>query len=104
MTIQVANVTSAGNTVYTSTGNTAITWLSLCNHNAANTVYANVCVVPNGGTPSVNNIVLVALELTGSETYQIYNAGEKLLLSNGDSIHIVANANTVTSVTSYTTI
>ena len=103
MTIQVANATTAGNTVYTSTGNTAITFLSLCNFSNT-TCTANVYVVPSGGTAGNTNIVLATMELTGLETYQLYQAGEKLLLGNGDFVNVIANANTVTTVTSYTTI
>jgi hypothetical protein len=63
MTIQVANVTTAGNTVYTSSGNTAITFLSLCNYANA-TCTANVYVVPSGGTAGNTNIVLGELLLS----------------------------------------
>ena len=103
MTIQVANVTSAGNVVYASSGNTAITFLSICNFGTGN-VTANVHVVPNGGTIGNTNIVLATLPLSSQDTYQLYAAGEKLLLGNGDSVQISANANTVTAVTSFTTI
>lgn len=108
MTIQVANVTTAGNTVYTSTGNTAITFLSICNYGNAD-VTTSLYVVPSGGTAGNTNIVLGQLLLTSTgngvgDTYQLYAAGEKLLLGNGDFVSIIANANTVTAVTSYTTI
>jgi len=103
MTIQVANVTTVGNTVYTSVGNTAITFMSICNYSTGN-VTANVHVVPNGGTVGNTNIVLATLPLSSQDTYQLYAAGEKLLLGNGDTIQISANANTVTAVTSFTTI
>jgi hypothetical protein len=108
MTIAVANVTSAGNTVYTSGGNTAITWLSLCNYGASD-AETNVYVVPSGGTAGNTNIILTKLVLTASgngtgDTFQLYSGSEKLLLSNGDFISITSNANTVTAVTSYTTI
>jgi hypothetical protein len=108
MTIQVANVTTAGNTVYTSSGNTAITFLSLCNYGNAD-VMTNLYVVPNGGTAGNNCIVLADLLLTASgngtgDTYQLYAGGEKLLLGNGDFVSVTSNANTVTAVTSFTTI
>ena len=103
MTIQVANVTSAGNIVYTSSGNTAITFLSLCNYAAGN-VTANVYVIPSAGTAGNTNIILRNLSLAGGDTYQLYAGGEKLLLGPGDFVQIQANANTVTSVVSYTTI
>jgi hypothetical protein len=103
MTIQVANVTSLGNTVYTSTGNTAITFLSLCNYGATG-VTANVYVVPAGNSSSTNNIILANLAVSADDTYQLYAGGEKLLLGNGDLISVQSNANTVTAVTSYTSI
>jgi len=103
MTIQVANVTSAGNIVYTSSGNTAITFLSLCNYAAGN-VTANVYVVPSAGTAGNTNIILNNLPISSGDTYQLYAAGEKLLLGPGDFVQIQANANTVTSVVSFTTI
>jgi hypothetical protein len=104
MTIRVANVTSAGNTVYTSTGNTAITYLSLCNYNPSGNVTANVYVVPNGNTAGNTTIAIASLGLTSLDTYQLYAGGEKLLLSNGDTIQVQANANTVTAVVSFTSI
>ena len=108
MTIQIANVTTAGNTVYTSSGNTAITFLSICNYGNAD-VETNLHVVPSGGTAGNTNIVLAQLLLTASangvgDTYQLYAGGEKLLLGNGDFVSVTSNANTVTTVTSYTTI
>lgn len=104
MTIQVANVTNLGNTVYTSVGNTAITFLSICNYDAASGVTANVFVVPSGNSASTDNQILANLAVSAEDTYQLYAGGEKLLLGNGDFISIQANANTVTAVTSYTSI
>ena len=95
--------TVVGNTVYTSGGNTAITWLSLNNWGAAN-VTANVFVVPNSNSATTSNQILYALPLASGDTYQIYAAGEKLLLGTGDFIQVITTANTVTAVTSFTTI
>jgi hypothetical protein len=103
ITTQVISNTVVGNTVYTSGGNTAITWLSLNNWGAAN-VTANVFVVPNSGTATTNNQILYALPILSGDTYQLYAAGEKLLLGSGDFVQVIATANTVTVVTSYTTI
>lgn len=104
MTIATANVTSTAANVYVSNGNTAITWLSLTNYTAGN-VTANVFVVLSGSSASNLNAVLNQIEIAANDTYQIYSAGEKLLLSNGDAM--VANANVdnaVNAVTSYTSI
>ena len=103
ITTQVISNVVVGNVVYTSGGNTAITWLSLNNWGAAN-VTANVFVVPNSGTATTSNQILYAISLASGDTYQLYSAGEKLLLGAGDFIQVITTANTVTAVTSYTTI
>ena len=103
MAISTANVTTAGNIVYTSSGNTAVTWLSLCNTGMSN-VTANVFAVPSGNTAGASNQIAYTLLLQSGDTYQIYVGNEKLLLDNGDFIQADATANTVTSVVSYTSV
>lgn len=109
MPISTANVTTTVANAYVSNGNTAITFLSLCNYSASN-VTANVYAVPYGDTAGNLNMILTGLELSASgsstgDTYQLYVGGEKLLLANGDSIQINASANSsIAAVTSYTTI
>ena len=109
MSITTSAITSTGNTVYTSGGNTAITWLSITNFGNA-TVDTNVWVVPNGSSPGNTNLIVANLAIlsaantTGGDTYQMYVGGEKLLLSNGDSIYATATANTLNAVVSYTSI
>lgn len=104
MTIQVANVTTSTSNAYVSTGNTAITFMSLCNYGASN-VTANVYVVPSGNSAGNLNIVLASIGLTTLDTYQLYAGGEKLLLGNGDTIQVNSDTNnSVTAVISYTTI
>jgi hypothetical protein len=104
MTIQVGNVTSTPASVYTSSGNTAITFLSLCNYSAGN-VTANVYVVPSAGSAGNSNIIINNINITTGDTYQLYAGAEKLLLENGDSVQVDANVNNaVTTVTSYTSI
>ena len=109
MSITTYAVTTSVGNAYVSSGNTAVTWMSITNYGGTDTT-ANVWVVPSGSSAGNTNIVLASLQLTGNggvdgDTYQIYNAGEKLLLGNGDSIQINANNNAnLTVVTSYTTI
>lgn len=103
MAISTVSVTTVGNTVYTSTGNTAITWLSLNNWGPAN-VTANIYAVPNGNVAGNVNQIAYALLLQSGDTYQIYSGNEKLILNNGDFINVDVTANTVTSVTSYTSV
>ena len=104
MTISTGNVGRIAGNAYVSSGNTAITWLSFCNHTAGN-VIANIYVVPSGGTANVTNQILANLLITAGDTYQLYSAAEKILLGNGDSVQANANiANAINSVTSYTSI
>ena len=104
MPISTANVTTNISNVYVSVGNTAVTFLSLCNYSVSN-VSANVYVVPSGGSPSVQNIVFSTLDITTNDTYQIYAGSEKILLGNGDTIRCSASGNSaITAVTSYTSI
>ena len=103
ITTQVISNVVVGNVVYTSGSNTAITWLSLNNWGPSN-VTANMFVVPSGNTATTSNQILYSLPLASGDTYQIYAAGEKLLLNTGDFVQVQATANTVTAVTSFTSI
>lgn len=101
MSITVANVTTTTANAYVSSGNTAVTFLSLCNYSGAN-VTANVFVVPSGDTASNTNIVISGLDITTLDTYQFYVGPEKLVLANGDAIAVNCSANSsVTAVVSY---
>ena len=103
MTIATSLVLTSTGNVYISGGNTAITSLTLCNWGPSN-VTANLYVVPNGDSAANINQALASLPLSSSDTYQLYAAAEKLLLGPGDSIQVDATANTVSVVTSYTSI
>jgi hypothetical protein len=103
MTIATSFVTTATGNVYISGGNTAITSFTLCNWGPSN-VTANLYVVPNGNAVGNVNQALFSLPLQSGDTYQLYAAAEKLLLDNGDTIQVNATANTVTAITSYTSI
>jgi hypothetical protein len=101
MPLATGNVTTAAAAVYTSSGNTAVTFLSICNYSAGN-VIANVFVVPNGSSAGNLTAVLTEIELASKDTYQLYAGNEKLVLGNGDSVQANANVdNAVTTVTSY---
>ena len=102
MTISTANVTSSAGNVYASSGNTVVTFLSLCNYTASN-VQANVWVVPSGGTVGNLTAVVANIEIAAQDTYQFYVGNEKLILSNNDTIRANASANSSVAVTvSYT--
>lgn len=104
MTISTSAIGNTVGNIYVSSGNTAITWLSINNSSAGN-VLANVYVVPTGDTAGTDNLILTNLDLAAGDTYQLYAAGEKLLLSNDDSIQVVANTGSaLNTVVSYTSI
>ena len=104
MSINTQAVANSNTTVYTSTNESAITNLTLCNYSASN-VTISLHVVPSGGTVGNGNIMLKDLQITAGDTYVLYAGAEKLLLDNGDFINVIASANTsVTAVTSYTVI
>ena len=104
MSITTSAVSTLTGPIYTSVGNTAITFLSLCNF-TNNPATVSVFIVPSGGTANTSTIVYSNLQLTANDTYQLYLGGEKVLLSNGDTVQASANlATTVTAITSYTSI
>lgn len=102
MTIATANVTTVAANVYASSGNTVVTFLSLCNYSASN-VQANIWVVPAGGSAGNLNAVIANITLTPEDTYQFYVGNEKLILGNNDAIQVNASANSsIATITSYT--
>jgi hypothetical protein len=104
MTISTSLVGNTVGNVYASSGNTAITWLTINNYTSGNAL-ANVYVVPSGGAANTQNQILTNLEITANDTYQLYTGGEKLLLNTGDTVRAVANVDTTLNiVVSYTTI
>ena len=103
MTIATYSVTTVTGNAYISGGNTAITSLTLCNWGPAN-VTVNLYVVPNTYAADTSTQALYSLPIYSGDTAQLYTFAEKLLLADGDSIQIDATENTITSITSYTSI
>ena len=102
MPISLGNVTTTAANVYVSSGDTAVTFMSICNYSAGN-VTANVFVVPSGDTAGNLNTVLSQIEIAANDTYQFYAGNEKLVLATGDAIQADANVdNAIATVTSYT--
>ena len=104
MSISTANITTSTANAYVSSGNTAVTFLSLTNYSASN-VNANVYVVPSGDSSGNLNIAVANILITTEDTYQFYAGNEKLILANGDSIQVNAGANnSISAIVSYTSI
>ena len=103
-TQNVSAITLPGTNTYQSIGDNAVTFMSVCNHSAS-PVNIDIHIVPNGGGAGTDNLLVSALEIIADDTYIVYQGNEKLFLSNGDRIEIVASvANVVTVITSYVTI
>lgn len=90
--------------IYSSTGDTAITFLSITNVSATDAT-VNLYVVPAGSSADNTTLLYKDLFLEASDTYQVYIGGEKLLLSAGDSVYLSTTVgSTITTLTSYTSI
>ena len=89
-------VAATNTTVYTSTGNNAITALIVCNYGATTsnlTVYA----VPTGGTAGNLTTIVYQLPIVAGETLSLDQ--EKLVLGNGDTIVAIASVNSMLTFT-----
>jgi hypothetical protein len=107
MSIAIGNVTTSATTVYTSSGNSVVTFFSITNYTAS-TQTANVWVVPNGSSASNLNLAITTLAITSNgtstgDTYQFYVGNEKLVLANGDTLQVQgSNNNSLSTIVSYT--
>lgn len=88
-------------TVYTSSGNNAITTMIICNVNAfnpssptANTANFTLYAVPSGQSLSSTNLIVNAVPITAGETLSLDQ--EKLVLGNGDTL--VAKSDTASAL------
>lgn len=91
-------------TVFTSTGNTAITTIIACNTGEPNltdeTVNASnltLYFVPNLGSATDATTVVKNLTIPAGET--VFFSDEKVILSNGDSIRAEASAGNLLTIT-----
>ena len=104
MAILTTQVNDSATTVYTSSGSTAITSISFTNYTAS-AVLVDINVVPSGDSVANVNTMVKDLVIDAKDTYHMYTASEKLLLSNTDFISCTANtASALNSIVSYTSI
>jgi len=104
MTIQTTAVSNSATTVYSSTNNTAVTYMQLTN-TSAGALTVDIHVIPNGDSLSTTNAVAKTLSIAATDSYQLYTGGEKLLLANGDTVQVTASAATgINAVVSFTAI
>jgi len=98
--------TAGGTTVFTASGETAITFASFANLNAAAAKTVSVYLVPTSGT-AIGDSYAISKDhsVDGGDTWQIYGAGEKLLLPTGYTLKAIAESGaTFTGIISSTTI
>lgn len=99
MALTCTAISAANTTLYTSSGNNAITTLIVSNVNAYNPATPtvgqsnlNLFIVPGGGTPNFSNMIVSALPLPAGETFTFDN--EKIVMSNGDTLIATSSAAT----------
>lgn len=96
MALSQATLTTSASTVFTSTGNSAVTTMYLCNYSGAD-VTVTVYLVPSAGTAGDSNIIYKTVPIAASDTYIIDT--ERLVLANGDSVQALASAGTSVTMT-----
>jgi len=102
MAIQTIEVSNTDTVVYTSVGLTAITLISLCNIGTAPSSFVTINIVKSGDTVLPNNTFIKNLEILLDDTYIAYQGGEKIILEDGDSVHVIASEpNSISTITSY---
>ena len=104
MALATTLVGNTATTVYTSSGDSAITFASFTNYSGSSATIS-VHVVPSGDSASDTNIVIKDYSLNAADTHQLYASGEKVLMSNGDTLVATGSAaTTFNAVVSYTSI
>ena len=99
MAITSTALDTTASPIYTSSGDSAVTVLYLCNRSGTATTF-NLHIVPDGGSADANNIAYSNYTVASGDTYIIDT--EKVLLSSGDSLQASANvANAIVATTSY---
>ena len=104
MAIETTNVTNSATTIYTSSGNSAVTYAAI-NNVTASAISVDIHVVPSGDSVGNINCIVKTLDIAALDQYQLYAGGEKLLLENSDFLSVTANVATgINAVVSYTSI
>jgi hypothetical protein len=88
MAIVNTAILASSTTIYTSSGNNAITTVIICN-TGANDRALTLHAVPNGGSVSTVNMIVNTLTVPAGDTVSFDQ--EKMVLSNGDSLIAVGS-------------
>ena len=95
MAIVNTAILATNTTLYTSSGNNAITTVIICN-TGSNDRTLTLHAVPSGGSVGAVNMIVNALVVPASDTVSFDQ--EKMVLSNGDSL-VAVGSNTNLSAT-----
>ena len=99
MAISNTVLSTTGNVIYTSTGNSVVSVMYFCN-TSATAKDIDVYLIPNGGTAGATTQIYKSVQIAGNDTFVVDM--EKLVLANGDTIEAVASLdNAVTTTVSY---
>lgn len=99
MALSQATLTGSATAVYTSSGQSAVTTMYLCNYSGSDTT-VTVYLVATGGTASNSNIIYKTVPIAAGDTYIIDT--ERLVLGDGDMVQALAAAtSSVTMTISY---
>lgn len=88
MAIVNTAILSTSTTLFTSSGNNAITTVIICNTSGADRTLT-LHAVPNGGSVSTVNMIVNTLIVPAGDTVSFDQ--EKMVLSNGDSLIAVGS-------------
>lgn len=83
MAISNTAIAATNTTIYTSSGNNAITTIIVCNTGITD-VNLTLYAVPSGGTASTTTMIVNALVVPAGDTVSFDQ--EKMVLANGDSL------------------
>lgn len=86
--------TGAAQSIYTSSGSSAITTVHIANYTGS-AVTANVYLVPSGSSAGNSTVIYSNYSITAYNTLIIYQ--EKFILANGDAVY--ANCGTANALT-----
>lgn len=96
MALAQATLTTGYVTQYTSSGDSAITTIHICN-TSGGAIEFDLCIVPSGGSASDSTIAYKTVSVAATDTFVIDT--EKLVLGNGDFIAAKDNTGSVTVMT-----
>lgn len=99
MALSQLTLTASATAVYTSSGNSAVTTMYLCNYSATDRT-VTIYLVQSGGSAGNTNIIYKDVPIAAGDTYIIDT--ERLVLGDADSVRALASGtSSITMTVSY---